>query len=147
MNIVRYAEKFIGTPYLYGANGAGAFDCSSFINELLIAFGILRAGKDRSAQMLYDELKERNPVNFIRDKNGNKFSTEYITWISGAICFFHNGKKISHVEMTYNTSQYIGCSGGDSKTISVDKAMKIGAMVRLRPISSRKTPYAIYLTQ
>ncbi len=148
MNIIEYAEKFIGTPYLYGANGAGAFDCSSFINELLMAFGHLPAGTDRSADMLYKTLKRENLPNFSRDKNENSFhSANYITYHPGAICFFGTKHRIVHVEMVYNAHMYIGCSGGDSKTDTLAKAMKSGAMVRLRPLSSRANPYAIYLTR
>jgi len=38
--IVAYAETFLGTPYVYGANGPSSFDCSGFTKYVYAHFGI-----------------------------------------------------------------------------------------------------------
>jgi len=37
--IVAYAKQFLGTPYVYGANGPNAFDCSGFTKYVYAHFG------------------------------------------------------------------------------------------------------------
>ena len=37
--IVAYAKKFLGIPYVYGANGPSAYDCSSFTQAVYKKFG------------------------------------------------------------------------------------------------------------
>ena len=37
--IVAYAKQFLGTPYVYGANGPSSFDCSGFTKYVYAHFG------------------------------------------------------------------------------------------------------------
>jgi len=37
--VVAYAKKFLGIPYVYGANGPSAYDCSSFTQAVYKKFG------------------------------------------------------------------------------------------------------------
>lgn len=39
-NIIEYAYKFIGTPYVWGATGPSSFDCSGFVQYVYKKFGI-----------------------------------------------------------------------------------------------------------
>ena len=39
-SIIDYAYDFIGTPYVFGANGPNAFDCSGFTKYVFSHFGI-----------------------------------------------------------------------------------------------------------
>lgn len=39
-SLVEYSKNFIGTPYRYGANGPGSFDCSGFVKYVYGNFGI-----------------------------------------------------------------------------------------------------------
>jgi peptidoglycan hydrolase CwlO-like protein len=39
-NIVAYASNFLGTPYVWGANGPSTFDCSGFVRYVFNHFGI-----------------------------------------------------------------------------------------------------------
>lgn len=40
LSIVEYAYKFLGTPYVWGANGPNYFDCSGFVTYVHDHFGI-----------------------------------------------------------------------------------------------------------
>ena len=51
--MLNYAKSFIGTPYVWGANGGGAFDCSGYVQEVLSCIGLDPKG-DQTAQKLYD---------------------------------------------------------------------------------------------
>ena len=39
-SIVRFAESFVGTPYVYSGNGENGFDCSGFVHFVYKNFGI-----------------------------------------------------------------------------------------------------------
>lgn len=39
LEIVDYAEEFLGTPYVYGGNGPSSFDCSGFVKYVFSHFG------------------------------------------------------------------------------------------------------------
>ncbi|MCM0648968.1 C40 family peptidase [Clostridium swellfunianum] len=39
-NVVAYAYKFLGKPYIWGASGPNAFDCSGFTSYVYKAFGV-----------------------------------------------------------------------------------------------------------
>lgn len=139
MNMIEYAEKFIGTPYLYGANGAHGFDCSSFIAELLMAYAIIPNKSNVSAQGIYD----------FCFRNQNRFQAVNISAITikspmDLLFFGKSLDHIEHVEMVYNDYQWIGCAGGDSTTIDIKSAQIRGAMVRLRPSYYRKDLIAVW---
>lgn len=38
--LIAYAKTFLGTPYVYGANGPNAFDCTSYTKTVFAKFGI-----------------------------------------------------------------------------------------------------------
>lgn len=60
--MTEYAWRFIGAPYVWGADGSGkcggSFDCSGLVLECLWAFG-LYDGPDTTAQGLYKALKKK----------------------------------------------------------------------------------------
>jgi cell wall-associated NlpC family hydrolase len=51
-SIVAYAYNFIGTKYVYGANGPDAFDCSGFTKYVFAHFGVTlnRVASDQASQ-------------------------------------------------------------------------------------------------
>lgn len=51
-SIVAYASNFIGTPYVYGANGPTSFDCSGFTKYVFAHFGVglNRVAGDQASQ-------------------------------------------------------------------------------------------------
>ncbi|HYJ67487.1 MAG TPA: C40 family peptidase [Nocardioidaceae bacterium] len=75
---VQIARRQIGEPYVYGANGPGAFDCSG-----LTSYAFHRAGlrMPRTSDAQYDRVRH------IRKRNIRR----------GDLVFFHNGGGVYHV--------------------------------------------------
>ena len=131
LNLINYAMLFIGTPYGWGKDGGGQFDCSGFIQEVLSSEGIDPRG-DQTAQTLHDILKnEFKQYDFVKfDPNPIKI---------GSILFFGSSKgKIWHVAMAIDSKRMIEAGGGTSKTLSKEDAANHGAMVRIRQIANRR---------
>jgi cell wall-associated NlpC family hydrolase len=40
LRVVRYARKFLGTPYVYGGSSPHGFDCSGFVRFVYAHFGV-----------------------------------------------------------------------------------------------------------
>lgn len=121
MNIVDYAVKFIGKPYIWGGTGPIGFDCSGLVIECLQAFDLLPSG-DWTADALAKKLK----------KDGWHEVKDYK---EGDIVFFHNGTKYFHTAMMINDKQYIEAGGGGSKCTTATNST---GLVRIRPLSWRK---------
>lgn len=55
--VCEYAQEFLGTPYVYAANGPKAFDCSGFVIYVMKKFGY--TGLSRTAQGMGYSIKNR----------------------------------------------------------------------------------------
>lgn len=78
-DVVKYAEKFIGTPYLYGGNTKKGFDCSGFTQYVMAYNGY---NLPRTAQSQSDNLEK---IKLSETKKGD-------------LVFFGSSKKnINHV--------------------------------------------------
>ena len=123
--LIKYAKRFIGMPYIYRANGANGFDCASYVQEILKAFGLLQnPWRDYWSQAIHDELfSTKKPTDHIK-------VASVLTFGAG----FHD---ISHISIAINSIYHIECGGGDSTTLTIEDARKRGAMVRIRPIDNR----------
>lgn len=128
MSFVDYAMKFIGRPYVWGADGSGkcggGWDCSGLVIECLWAFG-LYDGPDTTAQGLHKALKKSGwkevPFDFIAE---------------GDVLFFGKSvESITHTALAIGEWLMIEAGGGGSKC--KNQATSTG-MVRVRPIASRK---------
>jgi cell wall-associated NlpC family hydrolase len=51
--MIEEAEKHLGKPYVFGANGPNAFDCSGFVSHVINSTGIGSVGR-QTAQGLYN---------------------------------------------------------------------------------------------
>lgn len=120
MNIVDYAMKFIGKPYIWGGNNAKGFDCSGLVIEVLQAFGILPQG-DWTADGLSKKLQALG-YNVVND------------YCAGDIVFFKNSSKYYHVAIMVNDFQYIEAGGGGSTCTNADNST---GMIRLRTVKWR----------
>lgn len=121
--MIAYALKFIGIPYIWGGNHpALGYDCSGFIQEILSSVGLDPKG-DQSAQTLYIILKQG-------------------TWKEGlqpgALLFFGKSEHlITHVALQVDSHHMIEAGGGGSSTRTKEDAIKSNAFIRIRPIANR----------
>lgn len=91
--ILDYAKKFLGTPYVYGANGPGSFDCSGFTKYVYAHFGYTL---NRSAA---DQLSNGTKVSFDQLQPGDLVFFRYQTT-----------KAASHVGIYIGGGQFIHAS-------------------------------------
>lgn len=91
--VVAYAQKFLGVPYVYGANGPGSFDCSGFTKYVYAQFGY---SLNRSAT---DQLANGVPVSKSQLEPGDLVFFRYNTT-----------KPVSHVGIYIGGGQFIHAS-------------------------------------
>lgn len=90
-NVVEYAKKFLGKPYVYGGNGPNSFDCSGFTKYVYKNFGI---NIERTS---YSQLN-----------NGYYVSKDALQ--PGDIVFFKQGSSVDHVGIYVGNGQMIHAS-------------------------------------
>ena len=121
--MIEYSKTFIGKPYRWGGEGVLGFDCSGFVQEVLSCVGLDPKG-DQTAQGLFNH--------FIKRSKGSGVAT-------GSLLFWgKNIDRITHVSIAIDYFYHIEAGGGNSRTIDLKTAERQGAMVRIRPIKSRK---------
>ena len=117
----------MGLPYIWGGDDAIAgFDCSGFVQEPLTSVGVYD-GIDRNAEGIYI---------YYRD-----LGKEVTVPKEGCLVFFAKNNKINHVEYVWKKGLTIGASGGGSRTLTREDAIKHNAYIKVRPI--RKDIFAI----
>jgi cell wall-associated NlpC family hydrolase len=127
--LFNYLMRFVGLPYIWGGKTPiKGMDCSGIVCEFLQAYGHLKSHEELKAQQLFD-----------RFYNNNQFKPEF-----GSLCFFgQTSVAIGHVGIALNDFFMVEAGSGDQTTTDPDKAAKMDAFVRIRPIKSRKDLYAI----
>jgi len=123
VTLIEYAKSFIGTPYIWGANGGGAFDCSGYVQEVLSFYGLDPKG-DQTAQTLYNH--------FVKESNGSGIQKNSLLFFGRSV------SNISHVGIAINANQFIEAGGGGSNCKTFEDARKYKAHVRIRPILNRR---------
>lgn len=103
------------------------FDCSGLVVEVLQAVGILRHGRDYSANDLFQVFRS------------NEISPGYAGCL---VLWFKDGRAI-HVELMIDDYHTLGASGGGSSTESIDDAISQNAFVKMRPIGYRGSGFKI----
>lgn len=125
--VTAFALSFLGKEYIYGGNGPYV-DCSGLVIQILKSAGI-GPKHDMTAQQLFEH--------YFR---GAKW--DHRDW--GSLCFFgRSTNSISHVGFLLNDSQLIESAGGNSLTITKERAQEMGAFVRIRVLDSRQDLVAI----
>ena len=117
-----YALQFVGINYKWGGeNPLLGYDCSGFVQELLMAAGIDPKG-DQTAQGLY---------NYFILNSTREFAP-------GALVFFGRGvDRISHIGFCLDKDTMIEAGGGRSSTKTLAIAAQQNAFIRVRPINNR----------
>lgn len=94
-NVVTYAYKFLGKPYVWGATGPNSFDCSGFTTYVYKNFGVALS-RTSSAQY------------------GNGQTVSKANLAQGDLVFFNTYGSISHVGIYIGDGRFI--HAGSSKT-------------------------------
>lgn len=115
------AKSFHGKFYSWGGDDPSGFDCSGLVIECLKSVGKLPRQFDTTAQGLYD-----------------MFAKTTIPQM-GVLAFWGNGK-VEHVEICIDDTLCMGASGGGSKTLTKEDAIRDNAFVKVRPIK-RDRPF------
>lgn len=101
LEVAAYAEKFLGTPYVYGGNGPDSFDCSGFVKYVFAHFGysINRTAStqlDNGAAVSKDQLQPGDIVFF---KNaGDSHAASHVGIYVGGETFIHASSDTREVE-------------------------------------------------
>lgn len=121
--VINYASRFLGTPYIYGGNTPHrGLDCSGLIMEVLKAFCVVHSRDDMTAQQIYQRL--------LRDNKNTAPQIEV-----GQILFFgRSTSEITHTGIAISTKRMIEAGGGGANVVSAEMADKFGAFVRIRQI-------------
>ena len=128
-HLISYAMQFVGKPYIWGGeHPCLGYDCSGLVQEILRSVGLDPPG-DQTAQKLFDHFEKNGSLN---------------TYAPGSIAFFGKSvSEITHVAFCIDRYRMIEAGGGGRTCINVDEAIKAGAFVRMRLITSRKDLVAI----
>lgn len=119
------AMRYQGTWYSWGGDDPQGFDCSGLCIEVLKSVGLLPRSGDWRAVDLYARFQEH--------------TTQAAT--PGCLAFWGSSTaKIIHVELVVAAIGHdvftIGASGGGSKTLTKEIAMKQNAFVKVRPMKA-----------
>lgn len=101
LEIVAYAEGFLGTPYVYGGNGPNSFDCSGFVKYVFSHFGysINRTASTQLKNGTAVEKSELQPGDIVFFKNqGDSHAASHVGIYVGGETFIHASSDTREVE-------------------------------------------------
>lgn len=101
LEIVAYAEGFLGTPYVYGGNGPNSFDCSGFVKYVFSHFGysINRTASTQLKNGAAVEKSELQPGDIVFFKNkGDSHAASHVGIYVGGETFIHASSDTREVE-------------------------------------------------
>jgi len=130
--MVDYAMCFVGTWYSWGGDDPAGFDCSHFVWEVLKAIGRDPSKDDSTwAQRLFNQFQNNT---FIKTPEAIADSPRagYLMF-----CRQKSDGKIFHVELCVDEKRTVGASGGGSKTVTKEDAIRDNAFIKMRPIEGR----------
>ncbi|MCM8710360.1 C40 family peptidase [Clostridium sp. SYSU_GA19001] len=97
-SVVSYAYKFLGKPYIWGASGPNAFDCSGFTSYVYRAFGV-NLPHNAASQYAVGKVVAKGDLN------------------SGDLVFFNTYGGISHVGIYIGGGRFIHASSSKTGVI------------------------------
>jgi cell wall-associated NlpC family hydrolase len=99
-DLISYAYNFIGTPYVWGAEGPKSFDCSGFTKYVYSAFGV-------------------DLPHYTGSQIGEGSSVSRKNLAQGDLIFFNTDGSVSHVGIYIGDGEFIhASSGGNKVTVS-----------------------------
>ena len=115
MAIVACAEKYLGTPYVYGGNGPNSFDCSGFVKYVFkeCGYSINRTASTQLSNGVSVAKSELQPgdIVFFRNK-GDSHAASHVGIYVGGETFIHASSDTYQVE--YSSLVPVGLSDGVS---------------------------------
>jgi len=97
-DVVSYAYKFMGKPYVWGAEGPSAFDCSGFTLHVYRAFGV-------------------NLGHYTGTQFGTGQAVSKSNLLPGDLVFFNTDSPIGHVGIYVGGGQFIHASSGGGRVM------------------------------
>lgn len=101
LEITAYAEKFLGTPYVYGGSGPDSFDCSGFVKYVFSHFGynINRTASTQLENGAAVAKSELQPGDIVFFKNaGDSHAASHVGIYVGGETFIHASSDTRKVE-------------------------------------------------
>ena len=101
LEIVAYAEEFLGTPYVYGGNGPNSFDCSGFVKYVFAHFGynINRTASTQLSNGVAVSKDQLQPGDIVFFKNkGDSHAASHVGIYVGGETFIHASSDTREVE-------------------------------------------------
>lgn len=101
LEIVAYAEGFLGTPYVYGGNGPNSFDCSGFVKYVFSHFGysINRTASTQLSNGTAVSKDQLQPGDIVFFKNaGDTHAASHVGIYVGGETFIHASSDTREVE-------------------------------------------------
>lgn len=118
-------EHELGKPYIWGAEGPQAYDCSGFAQWALSHINLDPPGDQTAAGLhRFFSAGRGKPVDAAESNLGD-------------LIFFGSEEGVTHIALAWGDSQMIEAGGGGSKTTTVEAARRQKAEVRIRPIGGR----------
>lgn len=107
-SIVCYAEKFLGTPYIYAGASEKGFDCTGFVYYVFKQFGISTsrssAGFENEGKVIETECAQKGDIILFTGTNSEirKVGHAGIVYenIDGTIDFIHSSSSKKHFGVT-----------------------------------------------
>jgi hypothetical protein len=112
-------------PYIWGAGGPDAYDCSGFAQWALQRLNLDPPG-DQTAAGLHRFFS-----------SGRSSAVSPAESDLGDLVFFGSDEAVTHVGLAWGGGEMIEAGGGGRKTTTVDIARRQMAEVRIRPIARR----------
>lgn len=113
-DILKFAKKFLGTPYHYSGTTPSGFDCSGFIYYVMGNFGMTlsRSSPGMAEYGKSVKLAELQPgdLMFFKGRNLNSSSVGHVAMVvevkEGVIKFIHSSTSRGVIIDTFNASRY-----------------------------------------
>lgn len=113
--VIDFAKKFLGVPYVYGGASPAGFDCSGFIQYVFREFGysLARTAGDQSLFGFDVTLSEVQPGDllYFKGRNVNSSAIGHVAMVTavkeGRIEFIHAAGKSVRMDVLNNSSYYV----------------------------------------
>ena len=128
--VLDYLLGLLNTPYSWGGSGI-YYDCSGMVVETLKMRGWVSTKFDANSHSLFN-----------MTMSGGTLKPK-----THAFCFYGTKQTITHIAYCISDTHVIEAAGGGASTTSLEAALKLGAMVRVRPIYYRKDFIACHLPE